>query len=246
MPQLLPDYQAWAGFFTLTGLEVVLGIDNVFFLAIVWGGLPKCQQLAARRIGLALAVLARTALLFLLAWLIGLTEPILFSFATFDASSRDVVLVGGGLFLLGEGTTQIHHLLEGHAEEPGLGMVRFSSAMVEMLLLDAVFALEALVTAVGTVDQLAVMAAALTIAMVVMLVAAGPVGGFVERHPTVKMLALSFLLLVGTALVADGLHFHIPRGYLYFALALAVAVEGLHVAIARARRKRRSEDDAPG
>ena len=245
MPQLLPDYQAWAGLFALTGLEVVLGIDNLVFLAIVWGGLPKHRQPAARRIGLALAVLARTALLFLLAWLIGLTEPIL-SFAAFDVSSRDVVLVGGGLFLLGEGTTQIHHLLEGHAEEPGLSVVSFSSAVVEMLLLDAAFALDALVTAVGTVDRLAVMAAALAIAMVVMLVAAGPVGGFVERHPTVKMLALSFLLLVGMALVADGLHFHIPRGYLYFALALAVAVEGLNVTIARARKKRRSGDDAPG
>ena len=246
MLQLMTDYQAWAGLFTLTVLESVLAIDNLIFLSLVWSELPKHLQPAARQIGLAIAAIGRVALLFSLTWLIGLTEPIL-SLAKLDFSSRDIVLIGGGLFLLAEGTVQIHSLLEGYEEGHGIvGPMTFFSIVVQMLLLDAVFALDSMIMAVGMVDSLSVIVAAVVISMVVMLVAANPIGNFVKAHPTVKALALSFLLLVGTALIADGLQFHIPRGYLYLAVALAATVEALNVMAARSRKKRRSGNDAPG
>jgi predicted tellurium resistance membrane protein TerC len=244
MLQLLPDhYQAWVGLLTLTALQIVLAVDNLIFLSIVSGTLPRRQQPAARRIGLALAAVGRLALLFALTWLIGLTEPIL-SLSGLDISSRDAVLIGGGLFLLGEGTAQIHHTLEGH-EEGGTSAVTFLSAVTQIILLDAVFALDSIIIVVGMVDQPSVMVAAIAIAMVVMLVATNPVSAFVNSHPAVRMLALSFLLLVGMALVADGLHFHIPRDYLYAAIALSATIEALNLAVARAREKQRSADDAP-
>lgn len=237
MPELLTDYQIWASLLTLTALEIVLGIDNLIFLSIVSGRLPRHQQPAARRIGLALALLGRVALLFSLTWMIGLTEPVL-SLLGFDVSWRDIVLIGGGAFLIVKGTMETHHMLEGHEEGAAVGTITFASAVVQILVLDVVFALDSIITAVGMAEHLWVMVTAVVIAMVIMLVAADPVGNFVNDHPTVKMLALSFLLLVGVALIADGLHFHIPRGYLYFAIAFSALVEGLNLWAARARKRR--------
>jgi predicted tellurium resistance membrane protein TerC len=238
MLDLLTDYQVWASLLTLTALEIVLGIDNLIFLSIVSGRLPKHQQPAARRIGLALALLGRVGLLFSLTWLIGLTAPIL-TLAGFDLSWRDLVLLGGGAFLIVKGTMETHHMLEGHEEEHAVGTVTFFSAIVQITILDIVFALDSIITAIGMSQHLPVMITAVVIAMIVMLVAANPVGNFVNEHPTVKMLALSFLLLVGVALIADGLHFHIPRGYLYFAIAFSAGVEALNLLAGRARRRRR-------
>jgi len=243
MLDLLTDYQAWASLLTLTALEIVLGIDNLIFLSIVSGRLPKHQQQAARRIGLALALLGRVALLFSLTWLIGLTAPI-FAVAGHEVSWRDIVLLLGGAFLIVKGTTETHHMLEGHEEEHGVGTITFAAAIVQITLLDVVFALDSIITAVGMAEHLPIMVAAVVIAMIIMLVAADPVGNFVNAHPTVKMLALAFLLLVGVALIADGLHFHIPRGYLYFAIAFSAGVEALNLLSARARR-RRQEAHAP-
>ena len=237
MLELLTDYQVWASLLTLTALEIVLGIDNLIFLSIVSGRLPKHQQRSARRIGLALALLGRVALLFSLTWIIGLTRPV-FSLAGFGVSWRDLVLIGGGAFLIVKGTMETHHMLEGHEEQSGVGTVTFLSAVVQIIFLDVVFALDSIITAVGLSDHLPVMIVAVVVAMVVMLVAADPVGDFVNDHPTVKMLALSFLLLVGMALVADGLHFHIPRGYLYAVIAFSAAVEALNLVASRARKRR--------
>jgi predicted tellurium resistance membrane protein TerC len=215
----------------------VLGIDNLIFLSIVSGRLPRHQQRSARQIGLALALLGRLALLFSLTWIIGLTEPVI-SILGFGASWRDLVLLLGGLFLIVKGTTETHHMLEGHEQEAGVGTLTFGVAVAQIIVLDVVFALDSIITAVGMAEHLWVMVTAVVIAMVIMLVAADPVGDFVNAHPTVKMLALSFLLLVGVALIADGLHFHIPRGYLYFAIAFSALVEGLNLWAARARRRR--------
>jgi predicted tellurium resistance membrane protein TerC len=239
MLEQLFDAEILASLVTLTALEIVLGIDNLIFLSIVSGRLPEHQQRLARQIGLALALLGRIALLFSLTWIIGLTEPVL-TILGFDLSWRDIVLMGGGLFLLVKGTMETHHMLEGHEEGASVGTITFFSAVVQILMLDVVFALDSIITAVGLAEHLSIMVTAVVIAMIVMLVAAGPVGDFVNRHPTVKMLALSFLLLVGVALIADGLHFHIPRGYLYFAIAFSAAVEGLNLWAASARRKRRA------
>ena len=237
MFEMLTDYQIWVSLLTLTALEIVLGIDNLIFLSIVSGRLPKHQQQTARRIGLALALIGRLLLLFSLTWIIGLTEPI-FTILDFDVSWRDVVLIGGGAFLIVKGTMETHHMLEGHEEEHSIGTVTFASAVVQIIFLDVVFALDSIITAVGMSDHLPVMITAVVIAMIVMLVAANPVGDFVNAHPTVKMLALSFLLLVGMALVADGLHYHIPRGYLYFAIAFSALVEGLNLLAVKARKRR--------
>jgi predicted tellurium resistance membrane protein TerC len=238
MLDFLTDYQVWASLLTLTALEIVLGIDNLIFLSIVSGRLPRHQQPAARRIGLALALLGRVGLLFSLTWLIGLTAPIL-TLAGVDVSWRDVVLLSGGVFLIVKGTMETHHMLEGHEEEHAVGTVTFFSAIVQITILDIVFALDSIITAIGMTQHLPVMITAVVIAMIVMLVAADPVGNFVNEHPTVKMLALSFLLLVGVALIADGLHFHIPRGYLYFAIAFSAGVEALNLLARRARKRRR-------
>ena len=244
MLALLTDYQIWASLLTLTALEIVLGIDNLIFLSIVSGRLPKHQQRLARQLGLALALLGRIALLFSLTWIIGLTEPVL-TIGAFGLSWRDIVLLVGGAFLIVKGTMETHHMLEGHEEEHSVGTITFGVAVVQILILDVVFALDSIITAVGMTDVLPVMITAVVIAMLVMLLAANPVGDFVNNHPTVKMLALSFLLLVGVALIADGLHFHIPRGYLYFAIAFSALVEALNLLAAKARRKR-TTDGSPG
>jgi len=236
--ELFTQPEAWISLLTLTALEIVLGIDNIIFLSIVTARLPLERQPMARRLGLGLALLGRIVLLFSITWIIGLTRP-LFEIFDLEISWRDIVLIGGGLFLIVKGTIETHHMLEAHeGGHGGAGRSSFASVIVQILFLDIVFSLDSVITAVGMAQHIEVMVAAVVIAMAVMLLAAEPVSGFVTRHPTVKMLALSFLLLIGVALVADGLHFHIPRGYLYFAIAFSIGVETLNLMAARARRTR--------
>ena len=243
MLELLTDPHAWASLATLTALEIVLGIDNIIFLSIVSSRLPPAQQPTARRIGLALALLGRLVLLFSLTWLIGLTQPFI-EILGFDLSWRDIVLIAGGAFLLAKGTIETHHMLEGYGGEEVAGTATFAAVITQIVLLDLVFSLDSVITAIGIAEHVPIMVAAIVIAMAVMLLAAEPTARFVNAHPTVKMLALSFLLLVGAALVADGMHFHIPRGYLYFAIAFSMGVESLNLLAARARRKGRAKPEA--
>ena len=237
MLELLTDPHAWISLATLSVLEIVLGIDNIIFLSIVSARLPVEQQATARRIGLGLALLARILLLLSLTWMIGLTAPIV-EIAGFAVSWRDIVLGGGGLFLIVKGTTEMHHMLEGHGGEGVAGTATFAAVITQIVVLDLVFSLDSVITAIGIAEHVPIMVAAIVLAMAVMLLAAEPTARFVNAHPTVKMLALSFLLLVGVALVADGLHFHIPRGYLYFAIAFSIGVESLNLLATRARRRR--------
>jgi predicted tellurium resistance membrane protein TerC len=237
MLELLSDPEAWLSLATLSVLEIVLGIDNILFLSIVSARLPVEQQAMARRIGLGLALLARVLLLFSLTWMIGLTAPI-FEIAGVAVSWRDIVLGVGGLFLIVKGTMETHHMLEGHGDESVAGTATFTAVIIQIVLLDLVFSLDSVITAIGVAEHIPIMIAAIVIAMGVMLLAAEPTARFVNNHPTIKMLALSFLLLVGFALVADGLHFHIPRGYLYFAIAFSIGVESLNLWAASARRRR--------
>lgn len=221
---------------TLTALEIVLGVDNVIFISILAGKLPPEQQARARTIGLSLALVMRILLLFSLSWIIQLTAP-LFTVLRQEISGRDLILLLGGLFLLAKATYEIHERLEG---EEGHGSASvpasFASVIVQILLLDVVFSLDSVITAVGMVDELPIMVAAVIIAIGIMLVSAGTISNFVNHHPTVKMLALSFLLLIGTSLIAEGLHFHIPKGYIYFAMAFSVLVEMLNLAARRRHR----------
>jgi predicted tellurium resistance membrane protein TerC len=237
MIELLTDPHAWISLATLSVLEIVLGIDNIIFLSIVSARLPESQQATARRIGLGLALLARILLLFSLTWMIGLTEP-LFAIGAFEVSWRDIVLGGGGLFLIVKGTMETHHMLEGYGGESVAGTASFAAVIAQIVMLDLVFSLDSVITAIGIAEHVPIMVAAIVIAMAIMLLAAEPTARFVNTHPTVKMLALSFLLLVGAALVADGMHFHIPRGFLYFAIAFSIGVESLNLLAARARRRR--------
>lgn len=235
MLELFTDPAAWASLITLALLEIVLGVDNVIFLSIITSRLPEHQQARARRIGLLLAMAGRIALLFALGWLIGLTAPFLNVF-TLELSWRDIILIVGGLFLLYKATTEIHMMLEGENEGHGKpGSAAFTAVLVQIFMLDLVFSLDSVLTAIGMADEIVIMVAAVVIAIRVMLVAAEPLSAFVQKHPTVKMLALSFLLLIGVALIADGFEFHIPRGFLYFGVAFATAVEILNL-IARKRR----------
>jgi predicted tellurium resistance membrane protein TerC len=245
MLELLTDPHAWLSLATLTVLEIVLGIDNIIFLSIVSARLPESQQATARRIGLGLALLARVLLLLSLTWMIGLTAPI-FAIGEFEVSWRDIVLAGGGAFLIVKGTLETHHMLEGHGGEGVAGTATFAAVIVQIVLLDLVFSLDSVITAIGIAEHIPIMIAAIVIAMAVMLLAAEPTARFVNAHPTVKMLALSFLLLVGFALVADGMHFHIPRGYLSFALAFSMGVESLNLLAARARANRAAARGAKG
>jgi predicted tellurium resistance membrane protein TerC len=229
------DPDIWIGFFTLLALEVVLGIDNVVFISILAGKLPAARQARARKVGLSLALIMRILLLLTLSWVIGLTSP-LFSLLGHEVSGRDLILILGGLFLLGKSTFEIHDRLEG---EPGHATGRvpasFVAVIVQILALDVVFSLDSVITAVGMVDQLGVMIAAVIVAVGVMLVSAAAISGFVDRHPTIKMLALSFLLLIGVALLLDGFGRHIPKGYIYFAMSFSLFVELLNL---RMRAKR--------
>jgi len=225
----LADPNIWIGLLTLTLLEVVLGIDNVIFISILAGKLPAAQQKRARQIGLGLAMVMRILLLMSLSWIIGLTRPI-FVLAGFDVTGRALILLGGGLFLIAKSTREIHDKLEGADEH---GTVRappsLRSVLIQIILLDLVFSLDSVITAVGMVDQIGVMIAAVMIAVGVMMAFAGGISGFVERHPTIKMLALSFLLLIGVNLIGEGLGFHIPKGYTYFAMGFAIFVEMLNL-----------------
>jgi predicted tellurium resistance membrane protein TerC len=225
----LSDPQAWIALLTLTVLEVVLGIDNVIFISILAGKLPAAQQKKARTIGLAAAMVMRILLLLSLAWIVRLTAP-LFTVFSVEVSGRDLILLAGGLFLMGKATHEIHDKLEGPAgEKVAKAAPSLTSVIVQIMLLDIVFSLDSVITAVGMAQQLAVMITAVVVAVLIMLVAAGPISAFVERHPTVKVLALSFLLLIGMALVAEGLEFHIPKGYIYFAMGFSVFVEVINI-----------------
>lgn len=235
----LSDPQLWISLLTLAALEIVLGIDNLVFLTILSDRLPEAQRPQARKLGLAFALLTRLALLASLSWIIGLVDPV-FTLMGHAVSWRDIILIGGGLFLLTKATHEIHGSLEGdeeseHGGAAGKAAAGFVATIIQIGILDIVFSLDSVITAVGMVDHLGVMVAAVIIAVIVMLVASGPLSAFVSAHPTVKMLALSFLLLVGMALIADGLGFHIPKGYLYFAMGFSVLVEALNLI---ARRKR--------
>ncbi len=229
----LADPQLWIAFATLTVLELVLGIDNVIFISILSGKLPAEQQARARYIGLTLALLMRVVLLFSLSWIIGLTAP-LFTILGHAVSGRDLVLLIGGLFLIGKSTHEIHGSLEGEEGEASKKVyASFASVIVQITLLDIVFSLDSVITAVGMVNNLWIMIAAVVISIIAMMMFAGSIGAFVQRHPTIKMLALSFLLLIGVTLVAEGAGQHIPKGYIYFAMAFSVLVEVLNMTLRR-------------
>ena len=225
----LSDPQAWIALLTLTLLEIVLGIDNVIFISILAGKLPADQQKKARNLGLGAALITRVLLLLSLAWIVRLTAP-LFTVLGAEISGRDLILIAGGLFLMAKATHEIHDKLEG---EEGDDVRRvapsFTSVIVQIGLLDIVFSLDSVITAVGMAQHLGVMIIAVVVAVAIMLIAAGSISAFVERHPTVKMLALSFLLLIGMTLVAEGLDFHIPKGYIYFAMGFSIFVEVINI-----------------
>lgn len=226
--------EAWIALLTLTVLEIVLGIDNIIFISILSAKLPTAQQAKARQTGLMLALITRVLLLCSLAWMIKLTAP-LFSVFGFAVSGRDLILLGGGIFLIVKSTMEIHEKLEGAEEHADAGRVvpKFGAIIVQILLLDVVFSLDSVITAIGMANRLGVMIAAVVIALLVMLRYAGTVSDFVHKHPTLKMLALSFLLLIGVTLVAEGTHQHVNKGYIYFAMAFSFAVEMLNLRLRR-------------
>jgi predicted tellurium resistance membrane protein TerC len=238
MIELWASPEAWAALLTLTALEIVLGIDNIIFLSVVVSRIPEPQARRARRIGLALALVFRILLLSLLVWLIGLTQAVL-TVKGIALSWRDIILIGGGLFLIAKATREIHEEVEArdHASNGGRGPRAFFWIVVQIIAIDAVFSLDSVITAIGMVQDLQIMIAAVMIACLIMYISSGPVAAFVAQHPTTKMLALAFLVLIGVALVADGFKFHIPRGYIYFAIAFSVAVELFNVLAKRNRKK---------
>jgi predicted tellurium resistance membrane protein TerC len=230
----LTDPQAWIAFATLTALEIVLGVDNVVFISILAGKLPVDQRERARRWGLGLAMLMRIALLLSLSWVIGLTAP-LFTVLGQAISGRDLILIGGGLFLIGKSTHEMHDRLEGDEGASSARVVAsFGAVIVQILLLDIVFSLDSVITAIGMADDVAVMIAAVVVAVGFMFAFSGRISAFVDRHPTMKVLALSFLLLIGASLLAEGFDTHIPKGYIYFAMAFSLFVETINL---RVRRK---------
>jgi predicted tellurium resistance membrane protein TerC len=229
MIELLFTPQAWIAFLTLTALELVLGIDNVIFISILVDKLPKERRELARRIGLFLAMFMRIGLLFLLSWIVGLTEPV-FSLFRQEISGRDLILIGGGLFLLWKSTKEIHQLLEGETGEASAAVrATFSAVILQITVIDLVFSLDSIITAVGMVDRVEVMIAAVVVSVLLMMAFAGGIGRVVSSHPTIKMLALAFLLVIGVVLIADGFDHHVPKGYVYFAMAFSVAVELLNI-----------------
>lgn len=240
--EILLSTEVWISLLTLTALEIVLGVDNLVFLSVVSNRLPEDQRPIARKVGLILACLMRIGLLFSIAWLTRLEKP-LFTLFEFEASIRDLVLIGGGMFLIAKGTSEIHHTVEGEEASVSVG-VKAGMAMViaQIALLDLVFSLDSVITAVGLVEHVWIMVVAIVIAILLMIFAADPLANFIDRHPTIKMLALSFLLLVGAVLVADGFHFHVPRGYIYFAIAFSVFVESLNFVM----WKRREDSNGKG
>jgi predicted tellurium resistance membrane protein TerC len=238
---LLTDPHAWAALVTLTALEIVLGIDNLVFISVLTARLPEDKARRARMIGLSLAFIFRVIMLAALTWLMGLTAP-LFSIFGMGISWRDIILVGGGMFLIAKATHEIHGEVEAGesgGEATATTTQAFAWIVVQLVVIDLVFSLDSILTAIGMAEHIEVMIAAVVIAMVVMYAAANPVGAFIAAHPTTKMLALAFLVLIGVALVADGFEFHIPRGYIYFAMAFAAAVEACNVMARRTRQRRR-------
>jgi predicted tellurium resistance membrane protein TerC len=242
MIDLIASPEAWAALLTLTALEIVLGIDNVIFISVVVSGIPEPQARHARQIGLALALLFRILLLSLLVWLIGMTRAVI-TVQDFAFSWRDIILIAGGLFLIGKATHEIHQEVEAHDEARATkaGRAAFFKVIVEIIIIDIVFSLDSIITAIGMAQDLSIMISAVVIACLVMYAASGAVARFVAEHPTTKMLALAFLVLIGVALVADGFKFHIPRGYIYFAITFSAAVELFNV-LARRNRKRSLTD----
>jgi len=230
------DSQIWIGLLTLTALEIVLGIDNIVFISIVAGRLPDKSQKKARLLGLALAMIMRVLLLLTLSWIMRLTEP-LFAVGNVGVSGRALILIAGGLFLLAKSTREIHHRIEG-GDKHGTGAIRasFSAVLLQIALLDAVFSLDSVITAVGMVDEIAVMIVAVILAVAVMMIFAEPISRFIDRHPTMKMLALSFLLLIGVNLIGEGVGFHIPKGYTYFAMGFSLLVEMLNLKMRKRKR----------
>lgn len=232
MFEWISDSQAWMSLLTLTALEIVLGIDNVIFLSILAGKLPPEQQAKARQLGLSLAMLIRIGLLFSINWVMKLTEP-LFEVFTHEISGRDLILIGGGLFLLGKSTHEIHEKLEGEEEHQAenKSRVSFAGVIIQILLLDIIFSLDSVITAVGMANQLSIMVIAVVIAVGFMMFFSGAINGFVHRHPTIKILALSFLILIGVMLIAEGFGQHISKGYIYFAMAFSVSVEMINIKV---------------
>ena len=225
----LADPQSWIALLTLTALEIVLGIDNIIFISILAGKLPHEDQKRARQTGLALALITRVLLLLSLSWIIGLTEP-LFLIGSFEVTGRSIILIAGGLFLLGKATFEIHEKLEGvEGHSSAKPVTSFNSVIFQIMLLDVVFSLDSVITAVGMASEIAIMITAVIIAVIIMLYASGPLSDFGNEHPTLKILALSFLLLIGFSLVVEAIHVHIPKGYIYFAMGFSVLVEMLNL-----------------
>ena len=240
MLEWLTSPEAWIALGTLTALEIVLGIDNIIFISILVGRLPQSQRSFARSIGLGLAMVARLALLFSITWIMHLTQP-WFSILTQEISGRDVILIVGGLFLLAKSTHEIHNSLEGAtADHRSTRAASLGSILIQIGVLDIVFSLDSVITAVGLVDNVEIMAIAIVLAVCVMLMGAKPIGEFVDRHPTIKVLALAFLILVGVTLIVEGFDVHVPKGYIYFAMAFSVMVEMLNIRM-RQRQLRPSE-----
>jgi predicted tellurium resistance membrane protein TerC len=235
MLELLTDPQVWIAFATLTALELVLGIDNIIFISILVDKLPAAKREFARRVGLFMAMFMRIGLLLVLAWIVGLVAP-LFSVLGQEISGRDLILILGGLFLIWKSTSEVHQSLEGGHDEgkPSAVKATFASVILQIMIIDLVFSLDSIITAVGMVDDVRVMIAAVVASVGLMMLFAGPIGRFVSNHPTIKMLALSFLVVVGVVLVAEGFGHHVPKGYVYFAMAFSVAVEMLNI---RMRKK---------
>ena len=235
--QWLTDPQAWIALVILTVLEIVLGIDNIIFIAIMTSRLPEHLRANARRIGLALAMITRVGLLFCLTWVMGLTKP-LFTVLTQEISGRDIILISGGLFLLVKATLEIHHKIEDKEElSSHKGSSTFLSVVIQIMILDIIFSLDSIITAIGLANQLMVMVIAIIIAVIFMMIFVNAISDFVERHPTIKVLALSFLFLIGLALIGEGFDMHIPKGYIYFSMAFSVAVELINMKIRSKKAK---------
>lgn len=247
MLDLLTDPNVWAAFLTLTAMEIVLGIDNIVFISVLVSRLPKAQADQARKLGLALALIFRILLLLVISWIVGLTQPV-FEIAGFAPSWKDLILILGGAFLIYKATHEMHAEIEEpheHADDlKKQASMAFAAIISQIIVIDLVFSIDSIVTAVGMADQVEVMIAAVIVAVAVMFVASGPVADFVAKHPTTKMLALAFLLLIGTSLVADGLGFHIPKGYIYSAMAFSVLVEAVNI-FAKERKGRRAGGSQP-
>jgi len=243
---LLTDPNAWAALVTLTALEIVLGIDNLVFISVLTSRLERDKARRARQVGLSLAFIFRVIMLFGLTWLMGLTAPLV-TILGMGISWRDIILIGGGMFLIAKATHEIHAEVEARNEEPVTSATTqaFAWMIAQLVVVDLVFSLDSIITAIGMAEDIEVMIAAVVIAMIVMYAAAGPVGGFISEHPTTKMLALAFLVLIGVALVADGFDVHLPRGYIYSAMAFAAAVEFFNVMASRNRRRRRAGGRKP-